>query len=181
MDLNNHEVVLFRRLLGCSWSCCQRCCPAELTVEAPIGNIGRIKQLPACRKLRLRVECPVGNHAATIICPNVCKCIATKDVPYKILDELGKLFLFSCPKTSGEWQGYNLVTDGWAGRTAPAPLRPSMHHTSLLTCAFSYFPTRPWLWTRSRLTGRAELTNRAIGALVFLGKFLNPDHAFHLH
>jgi len=89
VDLNNHEVVLFRRLLGCSWSCCQRCCPAELTVEAPIGNIGRIKQLPACRKLRLRVECPVGNHAATIICPNVCKCIATKDVPYKILDELG--------------------------------------------------------------------------------------------
>jgi len=81
----NQEVIHFRRPFA--YMFCNCCCLSELTVEAPVGKvIGRVKQLPGGCQMRLRVECPVGTHVATVNCPCACKCFCFGDVPYPITD-----------------------------------------------------------------------------------------------
>ena len=87
----NQEVIHFRRPFA--YMFCNCCCLSELTVEAPVGKvIGRVKQLPGGCQMRLRVECPVGTHVATVNCPCACKCFCFGDVPYPITDTQGKLY-----------------------------------------------------------------------------------------
>jgi len=88
-DTNEEEVMHLFRQHACA--CCNCCCMPVMTVEAPPATvIGHVKQIRAkCRKI-LHVECPVGNHVATIKCPPFCCKCRFRDVPFTIMDAQGK-------------------------------------------------------------------------------------------